>query len=328
MVRKTVMLAGAAGSDLNPRRRGAGLPALEAVANRPIVQHALDSVLGVCGGGVVFVGDADALMDLRGAVADQVEGVVGIDYAVCPLTTDLGAIARAALPFVDGAPCLIWPANGLYDGDVRQLLDALEPDATDLTVLVNASGDSADVGLLGPGVLSDVADQLTAEGGGDIAAAARHLAGLGMSIDWCPVDGWRRYSGHGTDLLELNRIALDRQEADVPARMRAVNRIEGRVVIDPSADVQSSVLIGPAVVGREARVRDAYIGPYTAVGAHARIEGAEVERSIVSPGASVMHVGSRLVSSLVGRDSRVFRDFALPRALRLWVGEGDDVALC
>jgi hypothetical protein len=42
----------------------------------------------------------------------------------------------------------------------------------------------------------------------------------------------------------------------------------------------------------------------------------------------VMHVGGRLVSSLVGRDARVFRDFSLPRALRLWVGDGDEIALC
>jgi hypothetical protein len=41
-----------------------------------------------------------------------------------------------------------------------------------------------------------------------------------------------------------------------------------------------------------------------------------------------MHVGGRLVASVVGRDARVFRDFSLPRALRLRVGDGTEVALC
>jgi hypothetical protein len=54
----------------------------------------------------------------------------------------------------------------------------------------------------------------------------------------------------------------------------------------------------------------------------------EIERSIILPGASVTHVGGRLVSSLVGRGAHVFRDFSLPRAMRLYVGEGDEVALC
>lgn len=40
------------------------------------------------------------------------------------------------------------------------------------------------------------------------------------------------------------------------------------------------------------------------------------------------HVGGRLVASVVGRDARVFRDFSLPRALRLRVGDGTEAALC
>ena len=71
---------------------------------------------------------------------------------------------------------------------------------------------------------------------------------------------------------------------------------------------------------------DSYIGPYTSIGADVRIEGAEVERSIILPGASIMHIGGRLVGSVVGRDARVFRDFSLPRALRLNVGDGGEVS--
>ena len=44
--------------------------------------------------------------------------------------------------------------------------------------------------------------------------------------------------------------------------------------------------------------------------------------------ASMLHVGGRLVASIVGRHARVFRDFSIPRALRLQVGDGDEVALC
>jgi glucose-1-phosphate thymidylyltransferase len=88
------------------------------------------------------------------------------------------------------------------------------------------------------------------------------------------------------------------------------------------------VIVGPVVIGPRAQVTDAYVGPYTSIGSEARIEGAEIERSIISPGACVMHVGARLVSSLVGRGAHVFRDFSLPRAMRLRVAEGDEIALC
>ena len=92
--------------------------------------------------------------------------------------------------------------------------------------------------------------------------------------------------------------------------------------------VKSSVIVGPVIIGEETTISDSYIGPHTAIGDRVQIEGAELERSIVHADASVIHVGGRLVASVVGRRAKVFRDFSVPRALRLHVGDGDEVALC
>ena len=43
---------------------------------------------------------------------------------------------------------------------------------------------------------------------------------------------------------------------------------------------------------------------------------------------SRMQPSGRLVASIVGHHARIFRDFSMPRALRLQVGDGDEVALC
>jgi len=110
--------------------------------------------------------------------------------------------------------------------------------------------------------------------------------------------------------------------------LRGSNRVEGPVVVHPTAVVQSSTIVGPALIGPHAEVLDSYIGPYTSIGSNARIEGAEVERSIILSGARISHIGGRLVGSVVGRDAHIFRDFSLPRAMRLNVGDGGEVALC
>ena len=91
-----------------------------------------------------------------------------------------------------------------------------------------------------------------------------------------------------------------------------VNHVEGAVEIHPTATVESSTIVGPAIIGPGALVLDSYIGPYTSIGADVHIEGAEVERSIILPGARITHIGGRLVGSVVGRDARRFRDFSLP----------------
>ncbi len=88
------------------------------------------------------------------------------------------------------------------------------------------------------------------------------------------------------------------------------------------------MIAAPTVIGPGAKIADSYIGPYTSIGERARVEDTEVERSTISPGASVMHAGGRLVASVVGRDARVFRDFSLPRAVRPRIGDGTEVALC
>jgi glucose-1-phosphate thymidylyltransferase len=81
------------------------------------------------------------------------------------------------------------------------------------------------------------------------------------------------------------------------------------------------------VIGANATILDAFFGPYTAIGGGARIEGAEIEHSIVCSGAEVLHVGARLESSVVGRDARVARVFSVPRGVRLHIGDGASVVL-
>ena len=167
----------------------------------------------------------------------------------------------------------------------------------------------------------------TAEGELDLTAIAEHLADTGRSLRTSFVRTWRRYSGDPLDLLELNRIVLDQQAPDVDPVVDGDNRIEGRVIIHPTAEISSSTILGPTIIGRAARVSNSYIGPYTSIGARAEIEGAEIERSIISDGARIMHVGGRIEASTVGRSARIFRDFALPRAMRLHVGDGVELAL-
>jgi glucose-1-phosphate thymidylyltransferase len=57
------------------------------------------------------------------------------------------------------------------------------------------------------------------------------------------------------------------------------------------------------------------------------IDGAEVEHSIVFSGAEVRFVGTRLETSIIGQRARVTRSFAVPRAVRLSIGDGAEVML-
>jgi glucose-1-phosphate thymidylyltransferase len=81
------------------------------------------------------------------------------------------------------------------------------------------------------------------------------------------------------------------------------------------------------VIGANVNLEDSYVGPYTAVGEGARIECAEIENSIMFPGAVVLRVAARLESCVVGSGARVERCFSVPRGVRLNIGDGSTVLL-
>jgi glucose-1-phosphate thymidylyltransferase len=142
------------------------------------------------------------------------------------------------------------------------------------------------------------------------------------------VRDWWRFRGGGADaLLDGNRFALEGQAADLAEAQVVDSKIQGPVVAHPLARIESSIVRGPAVIGARANLRNAYVGPYTSIGDDVVVEGAEIEHSVILAGACISHLGGRLEASVVGPKSKVFRDFRLPRALRLTLGEGAEVSL-
>jgi len=123
-------------------------------------------------------------------------------------------------------------------------------------------------------------------------------------------------------------MVLDRLHgADVGEHRYPDSRIEGRVEIDPTATISDSVISGPVVIGPHAQIIGAYIGPYTSIGAGVTIRGAEIERSIVSEGATIKHLAARIEGSTIGRGAQVSREFSLPRGVRMHLGEGAELVL-
>jgi glucose-1-phosphate thymidylyltransferase len=141
------------------------------------------------------------------------------------------------------------------------------------------------------------------------------------------VNGSWKYTGEVDGLLAANRMVLDEIETELAGCDLSQARIEGRVQIHPTALVERSTIRGPAVIGPRAVLQDAFVGPYSAVGAEVRLEGAELEHSIVLDHAVIRHIGHRLEDSLVGSGATVTRDFAFPSGLRLRVGRRAEVLL-
>jgi glucose-1-phosphate thymidylyltransferase len=333
------------------------VPSTQHVANRPIAHHVLDGLEAAGVQEIVVASSERSARAVRECLAAR-EGRSSTKIAFVHQPQPLEFVSALSLvaPLVDEAPCIVHAAGGLLAEPLAPLAKCLDGSAPDAVLMVHQTPTPdqrlspaaqsllhlaeldptrsalgvAGVWAFGPGAIRSAAGSPDRhpDPSIDLTVVAQRITSAGGTIHVRLVDVWRAYRGEALDLLELNRIVLDRITDDVPYGLRDGNRIEGRVRIHETALVTDSVLVGPVVIGPGATVTDAYIGPYTAIGEDAHIEGAEIERSIISSGASVAHVGTRLTASVVGHNARLFRDFSLPRALRLRIGDGAVVGLC
>jgi len=94
-------------------------------------------------------------------------------------------------------------------------------------------------------------------------------------------------------------------------------------------DVPAIIFEGEAemavVIGKRARITDAFIGPYTSISDDAVIEHAEIEYSIILERARIVDLDARIESSLVGRDALITRSDQKPRAHRFMVGDSSQI---
>jgi glucose-1-phosphate thymidylyltransferase len=324
---------------------------LQRVANRPIVYHVLDALVRAGVVEIAIVAPPDVAQEIAVCVADERPAGAEIRHLV---HEHPGDALLAAADFVDEAPCILHRADGLLGQPLASFVELLDEESTDALLLVQDEGREprrlrlvpqrllsatetgvtpvptgvAGVCLLGPSALARLAGSERSMETLDFEVLAQLLARAGGRVHTRDVRKWRHFAGDALDLLDMNRTLLDALDPETTASATDGNRFEGPIAIHPTASVSSSVIIGPAMIGADALIADSYIGPHTSIAERVRIEGAELERSIVLADASVLHVGGRLVASIVGREARIFRDFSVPRALRLQVGDGDEVALC
>jgi glucose-1-phosphate thymidylyltransferase len=160
----------------------------------------------------------------------------------------------------------------------------------------------------------------------EITDAIQTLLDRGLRVDPHIVHGWWKDTGQVQDMLEANQLILDDLAERIDGEL-VDSRVSGRVVIEKDALLERSTVRGPAIVGRGTRVIDAYIGPYTAVGEDVTIEKAELEHSIVLSGSSIADLEYRIEASLIGKNVRIGRGPALPKAYRFVVGDNADVQI-
>ncbi len=139
--------------------------------------------------------------------------------------------------------------------------------------------------------------------------------------------GWWIDTGKPIDMLEANNRVLEELEPRNEGTISPDSEVNGRVVIERGAQIINSVIRGPAIIGEETRVVNAYIGPYTSIYHHCVIERCEIEHCIVLENSRIIDVPTRIEDSLIGRNVEITRSRMKPRAYKMTLGDNSKVGL-
>ncbi|MGW4406686.1 glucose-1-phosphate thymidylyltransferase [Nonomuraea sp. NPDC004702] len=352
---KALVLAGGSGTRLRPITHTSAKQ-LVPVANKPVLFYGLEAIAaaGIRELGLV-VGDTQA--EIETAVGDGSAFGLQITYLRQEAPLGLAHGVLIAREFLGDDDFVMYLGDNFVVGGINDLVDRFVRERPAAQIMLTRVGDpgqfgvaeldargrvvgleekparpKSDLALVGVYLFSPAIHAAVAElkpswrGELEITDAIQWLIEAGLRVESSVISGYWKDTGNVTDMLEVNRLVLESVEPGVRGRVDEASELIGRVVVEPDAVVERSRVVGPAIIGRGARVQDSYVGPFTSVGASCVVTGSEIEYSILLPRASIDGVG-RIEASLIGHDVEVTRAPNTPRAHRLVLGDHSKVQI-
>ncbi len=353
---KGLILSGGAGTRLRPITHTSAKQ-LVPVANKPVLFYGIEALVraGIEDIGIIIAPETGG--EIREAVGDGSAFGATITYIQQDKPAGLAHAVLTAEPFLGESPFVMYLGDNLLRDGITDLVGAFrdhEPDALILLTSVpdpwhygvaELDGDTvvrlvekpedppSDMALVGvymftPAIL-DAARAIEPSGRGEleITDAIQQLIDGGSRVESHTVSGWWKDTGQLADMLEANRLVLEDLERRVEGELDDATRVEGRVAIAPGAKLERSVVRGPAVIGAGARIVDSFVGPYTSIAPGVEIVGSEVEHSILLAGSILRDLDVRMEASLLGRNVKLSKGYAMPKTLRMIVGDNAEITL-
>ncbi len=347
---KGLILSGGKGTRLRPLTHTAAKQ-LVPVANKPILCYVVENLAraGVLDLGIIISPETGA--SIKEAMGDGSRFGVAITYIPQDQPAGLAHAVKTARWFLQEDPFVMYLGDNLISSDITLFLRTFQEEALDALVLLKEVDNPSQFGIAelnGKGGLvrlvekpqeppSNLAlvgvyffstavhpaiDTLTPSWRGEleITDAIQQLLETGKNVDWRQLEGWWLDTGKKDDLLTANTQVLDAWcHREILGEVDSASQINGRVALGPGSRVARSTIRGPAVIGEGCLIQDSFIGPFTSIGDHSRVERSVIEHSVLLAGVTLTHV-DRLEDSLLGRNARVARHNR-HRSLQLLLGD-------
>jgi glucose-1-phosphate thymidylyltransferase len=326
------------------------------VANKPVLFYGLEAMAaaGITDVGIIIAPETGET--IKEATGDGSRFGIEITYIEQDEPKGLAHAVLTAESYIGSSPFVMYLGDNLLKDGITDLVEAFKASQPDALILLThvtdpelygvaeLDGDRvkrliekpkdppSDLALVGVYMFTssiyDAARSIEPSWRDEleITDAIQVLIDRGERVEPHIVRGWWKDTGRLEDLLEANRLILENLERRVEGELIEAH-VEGRVVVEPGARLERTLVRGPAIIGAGAQITDAYVGPYSAIDENVKIERSEIEHSIVMEDSRISDLGGRMEASLIGRNVSLRRNHALPKAYRFVVGEDSEIQI-
>jgi glucose-1-phosphate thymidylyltransferase len=353
---KGLILSGGKGTRMRPLTYTSAKQLIP-VANKPVLQYGIEAIVGAGIEDIAIIVSPETGSEIRDCIGNGSRYGANIQYIEQNAPSGLAHAVLTAEDFLRDSPFVMYLGDNLLQHGITPLVEeyrSLEcnseilltkvPNPSQFGVAELENGrvlkltekpkePKSDLALVGVYMFDETIFEAarsikpSQRGELEITDAIQWLLDNGYSVHPHIVKGWWKDTGKIEDMLEANRTVLDTFEYNVRGTVTGESRIEGKVVVEEGALIEDSVVRGPAIIGRDARITHAYVGPYTSIGNRGVIEYCELENSIVLENSSIAHVDGRIEASLIGKNVKIGRTKKKPVAYRFMLGDNSEVGI-
>jgi glucose-1-phosphate thymidylyltransferase len=349
---KGLVLSGGTGSRLRPFSHS--MPKqLIPIANKPVLRHIVENLraLGISQVGIVV---GDHAEDIDEALGDGSSLGVAITYIRQDAPRGLADCIKVARAFLGEDDFVVFLGDNMLPGGVADVSADFRASGAAAEILVHRVDDprpfgvaevdadgrvtrltekpdvpATDLAMIGvyfftPAVHEAVASIGPSRRGElEITDAIQWLVERGRHVRASLYTGYHADTGTVEEALKCNRELLKGVRPEVLGKVDETSELIGPVVIEREAHVIGSRIVGPAIIGCGTLVEDSYVGPHTSIGEDCVLTMAGVGYSIVLNGATISGVRG-IDGSIIGRQATVM---STAGHHRLMIGDHTDIQL-
>lgn len=355
---RALVLSGGKGTRLRPLTYT--MPKqLVPIANKPILHYVVDHIIeaGIKDIGVIIAPETGN--EIRKSLEDRKDWKIGFTYILQHKPLGLAHAVKVAKDFLGNEPFVMYLGDNLLQEGIKEGINQfLSIDADALIYFKKVENPSAfGVGILDSEgnvvklvekpkkpisnlalvgvyffqpIIHEAIKRIKSSWRGEleITDAIQEVLNMGKKVRSRILNGWWLDTGKKDDILTANTLVLDSySEHKIDGKIEGSCQIDGRVSIHKKSLIKDSVIRGPVVIGRNTKIKNSFIGPFTSIGNDCVIENSVVEHVVILEGSIIENI-DRLEDSLLGKRAKVIKDDQSPhKALRLMIGDDAEVKL-